>query len=404
MTYESDEIEIRAFFDALAVRFQAVSEINLYLANHFNVFRYIEPGELKLSRIIRDLLDPRGDHGQGDVFLKLFLVILELPHHEIPGDCRVECEEATPYAENPRRRIDIYVDLRGFGIGIENKPWAGEQRGWITDYSDQLRKDFSDNFLLVFLTTENRSEPGEDQRKWQELKEARQSITIYYEREFKNWLKDCYRDCRAENVRRFLSDFIEYVDNMEGGMTSEHELEMVTKFLQSNPENFRIAHAVLKAWPEVFRRVVVDFFRSLKERLLETFGAEWVIQEHPPDRLRGKWVEFKAYKKLWNGNHAIALSFEEPECRDLGIGIWKNGDKVQSIEGLYALTETAIQFLGRPYPPSWEWCTTVKPEYRYWNTPETMELLTSGRMDALEYFSNWFNELKNAVEAKIDSA
>ena len=40
-------------------------------ATKFNVFELIEPDENKLSDILADLLDPKGSHGQGDLFLRL---------------------------------------------------------------------------------------------------------------------------------------------------------------------------------------------------------------------------------------------------------------------------------------------------------------------------------------------
>ena len=48
------------------------------LATGFNVFDLIEPDENKLSDILADLLDPKGSHGQGDLFLRLLLQQLDL--------------------------------------------------------------------------------------------------------------------------------------------------------------------------------------------------------------------------------------------------------------------------------------------------------------------------------------
>ena len=43
-------------------------ELDRHLARRFNVFRYLRADELGLSRIIGDLLDPTGEHGQGTTF------------------------------------------------------------------------------------------------------------------------------------------------------------------------------------------------------------------------------------------------------------------------------------------------------------------------------------------------
>jgi hypothetical protein len=50
----------------------AIEEFERKQAGRFNVFAFIEPDENRLSDILADLLDPRGSHGQGDGFLRLF--------------------------------------------------------------------------------------------------------------------------------------------------------------------------------------------------------------------------------------------------------------------------------------------------------------------------------------------
>ena len=43
-------------------------ELDRQLARRFNIFRYLRDDELGLSRIIADLLDPTGEHGQATTF------------------------------------------------------------------------------------------------------------------------------------------------------------------------------------------------------------------------------------------------------------------------------------------------------------------------------------------------
>ena len=62
----------------LTPHLQAVREQDRRLARHFNVFRYLRDDELGLSRIIADLLDPDGEHGQGATYLEAMLELLEV--------------------------------------------------------------------------------------------------------------------------------------------------------------------------------------------------------------------------------------------------------------------------------------------------------------------------------------
>ena len=64
----------------------------------------------------------------------------------------VHRESCTVFIKNRKRRIDLLVDGGKWGIGIENKPWAGEQKGQLQDYADDLEKRFGEDFLLIRLT------------------------------------------------------------------------------------------------------------------------------------------------------------------------------------------------------------------------------------------------------------
>ena len=64
-----NERDIAAYFattGALVAAAERIdAELALYHGHGFNVFDAIRPDENRLSDILRDLLDPRGSHGQG---------------------------------------------------------------------------------------------------------------------------------------------------------------------------------------------------------------------------------------------------------------------------------------------------------------------------------------------------
>jgi len=61
-----------------------------------------------------------------------------------------------------------------------------------------------------------------------------------------------------------------------------------------------------------------------------------------------------------------------------------------------------IGLAGTAYPPYWEWSRIVQ-EYRNWNSPQTMELLTKDAQKALDHFVSWFISLRESIEFRIDS-
>jgi PD-(D/E)XK nuclease superfamily len=258
----------KSLFRDLKFRLQVAAELDLYLASRFNVFRYVGRNEPLLSDIIRDLLDPRGIHGQGPTFLNRFLGLLRLAPTAGPAEVRVEREVVTRQADNSGRKIDIVVRLGNrLAVGIENKPWAGDQPGWVKDYSDHLSRT-SDNYVLVFLAREGREpETDEDKRGAHELEEQGRFATLSYKVGFTKWLRQCEELCRAERVRRFLRDFMDYAHTLEVyTMASEQERKVVVGHLYQYPEDLATAYVVEEAVPDVRRRVVFEFLSSLYAR------------------------------------------------------------------------------------------------------------------------------------------
>src|ERR1700691_2548939 len=104
--------DVDRFFHDLNFRFDTVGELDLHLANQFNVFRWLYR-EITLSSIIRELLDPKGSHGQGDAFLRRFLDMAGLHHLVIdPNAPRPTCEEPTTYATSPLKK-SIHLSAPG---------------------------------------------------------------------------------------------------------------------------------------------------------------------------------------------------------------------------------------------------------------------------------------------------
>lgn len=106
----------------------------LFGAPKLNAFSMFRPNENALSRVLADILSPRGDHGQGTLFLQSFLDELNLPAVGLHETVTVRREVMT----TARRRIDLVIDTPRLLIGIENKPWANQQDDQLIDYHQQL--------------------------------------------------------------------------------------------------------------------------------------------------------------------------------------------------------------------------------------------------------------------------
>ncbi len=152
------------------------SEFGRYLAPRFNVLDYLRDNEYGLSRIIAALLDPRGTHGQGPLFLRKFLEGIPFFRSrealDLEGD-RVSVSVEKVIAD--QRRIDIavhIVTLDGieYGLAIENKPYAADQEDQVSDYLTHLEERYEEGkFVLVYL-----SPKGEGPSEWSIREEQRE--------------------------------------------------------------------------------------------------------------------------------------------------------------------------------------------------------------------------------------
>lgn len=149
------EQAVQAFFEQ--IRQNAKQElaidagVNRYTGKNFNSLKYLDYSETNMSWIIADLLNPVGEHGQGDLFLRLFMQhVLQdnnLPTHAV----MVQRESYTANILRNRRRIDIMLYGESWACAIENKPRARQQEEQLEDYSNMLKSLGKKYAFLVFL-------------------------------------------------------------------------------------------------------------------------------------------------------------------------------------------------------------------------------------------------------------
>jgi PD-(D/E)XK nuclease superfamily protein len=134
--------EALAFVDAMVPVLHVAERTDALLRRKigtaFRIAKYAVNGEVSLNQIFADLLNPRGSHGQGVVFLKLFVEML-------PRKIRGEASEKWRVVPSHRTETGRYVDLALFcstdlAIYIESKPWAEEGHKQLGDYAEDLPK------------------------------------------------------------------------------------------------------------------------------------------------------------------------------------------------------------------------------------------------------------------------
>ncbi|MFC6861218.1 PDDEXK-like family protein [Zunongwangia atlantica] len=184
-------------------------EYDKYLATDFNFFEFFNLGENKISEVLAYFLDAKQSHGQGDLFLKEFLKIFcdsKLEIAQIENTCEKIITE--------KRRIDIYIEIKGLTIGIENKVWADDQVNQLKDYSRFLDEKSGGNYILFYLNPYG-LEPNEksiDNELKVKLQKQNKLKVLSYKKDIIKLINNWLIICEADNVNNFLKEFKKYLE------------------------------------------------------------------------------------------------------------------------------------------------------------------------------------------------
>jgi hypothetical protein len=231
---EQDQHELDRFFADVNYRVHLAEtlqrELDVRLATGFNVFDLIQPDENRLSDVLAGLLDPNGNHGQGDLFLRLLFERLGLG-----SDPKLSTKDATVQREAPmrgtrkdHRRMDVFVKA-GVLLAIENKVDSPEQQDQVSDYLVDLERrcPFPPSQpiqnTLIYLTPDRRPPELLNDSELENHQESGRLHCWSYQDDLRPWLKDCRRDCEAQKIRDFLSDFIEYIESHLKGESEDNQ-------------------------------------------------------------------------------------------------------------------------------------------------------------------------------------
>lgn len=330
--------KLDSFFHDIGYRLKIANDtkklLDKRLASSFSLFPYIAPKENLISTIIRDLLDPNGNHGQGDIFLKLFLeVIGKHDLYEIGDQVCIRTEECTTHIANNKRRIDIFIEIKRnskyhVGIAIENKPWTIDQAQQIDDYLDHIRKQHP-NYYIIYLT-QNGDEPSDHSAKKTKTKEKERLIIMSYKRDITVWLEACHKESHAVYVRQFILDFITYCHQPNLSYNTMQKIEIESKplidylFEETKEDRISLALSICEVSEEIKKKVLANFTIKLENEINNAFPQHQI--ESNLIEYKSKDTELSITKPDWA--IYIVLYSEKQFSNNFSIGIFlKDGFK-----------------------------------------------------------------------------
>ncbi len=433
----ADIQQYKRFFDELAPRLETAHklerELDAHLARRFNAFDYLRTDELGLSRIIADLLNPEGKHGQGSAFLKLLLdgcdLKWTLPDHGRRADVNVEVEKTI----KDDRRIDVCVSFGGNCLAIENKPYAGDQPNQVRDYLDWLRTCF-ENHALIYLSPsgeppsadsvdltdlQGREDGGHfkimpyssaDGHEWEDGFDDHRKYSVT------EWLSDCRKNCNVDRLGWFLRETETFCKTRFGGRAvGSSERETIRDFIVSDERKWEVGLDVFQAMPAIMRHVFLSFVPKI-------WGTwpERVEYEYPSD-VWGFWRVYSPkrkshiglYRKSWS-SYAGGSSERVTQIRleaDTGIDGWyigvrsDNAEFGRDQEASIKLKDALNREFGVSEPCSrrWIWWRPVE-KYRSWTKiiPKIHLECEAGSGEIMMYFAEELRKVAKEAVPIID--
>ena len=204
----------------IVVREKTQQEEKRKRGENFNIFKVLglSTNEVRLhSAFLAELLNPNGDHGLGDNFLKAFVDgVIRKQRDSFVFDSSsaqvfVEYPVGTVSNEYDKGgRIDILIqDKNKQTIVIENKIYAGDQPLQMYRYNHYLTEDAkleSSQYVLLYLSLKEGDQPSE------ESTGKNPSFNFYcinYRNDIINWLSECIgKAALYPAVRETISQYI----------------------------------------------------------------------------------------------------------------------------------------------------------------------------------------------------
>lgn len=239
-------------------------EIAKTTGENFNIFSImrVENDEVRThSRIIAELLNPKGMHYQGDIFLKLFfqeIKILESIKNDFQfANANVLVEEYLGTIDQSYTQggfIDIVIKDSKNQIVIENKIYAGDQKGQLLRY----KKNYPDCHL-IYLTLYG-SQPSEfsyiGDNSHLKLDEI---ILVSYRDVIKNWIEKCIEKLEFQPIiRETLVQYLHLIKKLTNQTTNNKmSTDIVTQMEKEILASFEIANNISQLKKKLYHDLIL---------------------------------------------------------------------------------------------------------------------------------------------------
>jgi hypothetical protein len=305
---------------------QARERYSPQLAPDFSIFDYVDTSELGLSRILGDLLNPKGKHGQKDLFLRCFIERC-LPNLDDNGwqefkdnlsKTKIKLEERT-WAIHSYRRMDIYLSQSAkFGICIENKPYTIDQKQQLVDYAMELETRRLQKFHLVYLNEKGVPHQDSLDEASKEKLEANKQISYVKYTELAKCLEYCVENIPNTDVSNFIRKLILFINKQFNGVNNMNEQQTIQDLIMKEA-NIKAAISISTQWEEKKKQLMEKLFNDLKRRAANTYNIEVTFNK---SLTGGRLYEGFYFTRANNKEYSVKLEFYDYGFNKPALGVY----------------------------------------------------------------------------------
>jgi hypothetical protein len=250
----------------------------------YNIFKVagIAHKEVIMCRVLADLLNPQGKHGQGSRYLRLFweTIAPKLPE-KFPLD--VEHTKVTAeYIIDENRRIDITLEDGKVFVPIEVKIWAPDLSRQAADYFDFAKTKNECHVPVLYLTVDghepsavSKADMGKDDY-----------VSLSFKQDILAWLEACAKENATEAViplRENLKQLIAAVKSLCGKSEDAEMENEIFKLVTKDDDTVRAALAISGATDfgdkarEAFKEAVLPLVKKACPNAVYTPAEGWFM-------------------------------------------------------------------------------------------------------------------------------
>lgn len=297
----------------ISKKYDDIAKITGENFNIFSVMSMESNERYTHSAIIGELLNPKGSHRQGSVFLKLFFD--EISDFNIIenfdfNNAQIILEEFIGTRANNTEfsgYIDIVVKDKNNVIVIENKIYAGDQYEQLKRY-----KNYYPNSMLLYLNLFGDLPSKESTIDLEEYKDYQ---IISYQLTIHNWLQKCYKEAieqpiLRETIKQYLNLIKKLTNQTINDVMSE---EIINTMKKSIKESFEVHKNI---W-----NLKLKLYKNFMDSLIDFANSNYMIVNDANVDIEKFYGLYLKPKEWENKPINICVIFANSNFRGLYFGI-----------------------------------------------------------------------------------